>query len=115
VRACCVCVCLCVCVCVCVFSEPCQLQWLRERMAAATNVGKDQLEPTKMTQYTRGAFFAKHSDASFLNEKMWARAQMFAWQLVLCVACANTVACACSCDPSAWTHHALFCARLLAC
>jgi hypothetical protein len=39
-------------------------------MAQAANVEQDQLEPTKMTQYTRGQFFAKHSDASFLHEKM---------------------------------------------
>eukprot|EP00802_Teleaulax_amphioxeia_P022507 Tamp_22961.p1 GENE.Tamp_22961~~Tamp_22961.p1 ORF type:complete len:320 (+),score=59.05 Tamp_22961:3-962(+) len=60
------------------YPKPDEVQWLRERMAAATNVGKDQLEPTKMTQYTRGAFFAKHSDASFLNEKMWAFAAKLA-------------------------------------
>ena len=52
--------------------------WLRERIARATNVSIAQLEPTKLTHYAPGQFFKKHTDASFLNEKMWAFAARLA-------------------------------------
>jgi hypothetical protein len=46
------------------------LQWLRERSAEVTGVRVDQLEPTKLTHYTEGALFSKHTDASFIAEKV---------------------------------------------
>ena len=57
---------------------PTQIKWLRDRIAAATNVPHTHLEPTKMTSYAKGEFFQKHTDASFLNEKMWAFAAKLA-------------------------------------
>ena len=48
------------------------LQWLRERICKVANVSLSQLEPTKISTYERGQYFAKHTDASFLHEKLWA-------------------------------------------
>ena len=48
-------------------------------MAHALNVPSlAQLEPTKLTHYAAGQYFRKHTDASFLNEKMWAFAARLA-------------------------------------
>ena len=55
-----------------VFPHGDAIGWLRERIAKAANVGVAQLEPTKVTRYAAGEYFAKHSDASFLNEKLFA-------------------------------------------
>ena len=52
--------------------------WLRQRIAAATNVTDAQLEPTKISRYLCGEYFRKHTDASFLNEKLWAFAARLA-------------------------------------
>ena len=48
------------------------VRWLRERICQIANVSLSQLEPTKISSYTRGQYFAKHTDASFLQEKLWA-------------------------------------------
>ena len=57
----------------CVFPDEERVAWLRERIAAVTRVRSlRQLEPTKLTSYQRGQFFLKHTDASFLNEKLFA-------------------------------------------
>ena len=61
-----------------VFPAADEVRWLRERIATATNVALSQLEPTKLTRYKPGEFFKKHTDASFLNEKMWAYAARLA-------------------------------------
>ena len=53
-------------------------QWVRDRIASATKVPQDHLEPTKLTRYDNGEFFHKHTDASFLNEKMFAFAAKLA-------------------------------------
>ena len=55
-----------------VFPTQGEVQWLRERIALLTNTCDSQLEPTKLTKYTDGQYFRKHTDASFLHEKMWA-------------------------------------------
>jgi hypothetical protein len=55
-----------------VFPDADDLCWLRERVAEVTNVCQPQLEPTKLTHYSHGALFRKHTDASFLIEKLWA-------------------------------------------
>ena len=55
-----------------------EVRWLRDRIATAINVPLECLEPLKMTHYRHGDFFRKHSDASFLNEKMWACAAKLA-------------------------------------
>jgi hypothetical protein len=61
-----------------VFPPAEEVRWLRERIARATAVAPEQLEPTKLTHYGPGDLFAKHSDASFLNEKLWAFAARLA-------------------------------------
>lgn len=56
-----------------VFPAADEIRWLRQRIVAVTGVANEQqLEPTKLTAYERGEFFREHTDASFLNEKMWA-------------------------------------------
>ena len=60
------------------FPPPKEVHWLRNRIATAINVPLEFLEPVKMTHYRQGDFFRKHSDASFLNEKMWACAARLA-------------------------------------
>ena len=54
------------------FPQKEDIGWLRERMASLTNVRPSQLEPTKVTRYTEDEYFRKHTDASFLNEKLFA-------------------------------------------
>jgi len=55
-----------------------EVRWLRERIASATATMVEQLEPTKLSHYAEGQLFKKHSDASFLGEKMWAYAARLA-------------------------------------
>ena len=55
-----------------VFPPAHEVAWLRERIAKVTNVSSAQLEPTKISRYCNGQFFKKHTDASFLHEKLWA-------------------------------------------
>ena len=55
-----------------VFPPAREVAWLRERIAKITNVSTAQLEPTKISRYCHGEFFRKHTDASFLHEKLWA-------------------------------------------
>lgn len=55
-----------------VFPAETSIRWLRERIAALTNVQLGQLEPTKISMYAKGQYFKKHTDASFLNEKLFA-------------------------------------------
>jgi len=61
-----------------VFPSPDEVVWLRQRIAAVTDVTDAQLEPTKISRYLRGEYFRKHTDASFLNEKLWAFAARLA-------------------------------------
>ena len=55
-----------------VFPVDDDVRWLRERMCQIANVSLSQLEPTKVSSYTQGQYFAKHTDASFIQEKLWA-------------------------------------------
>jgi len=41
-----------------------EVGWLRKRVAELINVSVDQLDPTKITHYSEGEFFAKHIDAA---------------------------------------------------
>ena len=43
-----------------------------------TNTHASWLEPTKLTLYEAGEYFRKHTDASFLNEKMFAHSARLA-------------------------------------
>lgn len=54
------------------FPSDTTLSWLRERISRLANVPLEALEPTKLTRYAAGQFFAKHTDASFIGEKLWA-------------------------------------------
>ena len=55
-----------------VFPPSTDILWLRQRIATITNTTMDMLEPTKVSRYAAGEYFKKHTDASFLHEKLWA-------------------------------------------
>ena len=61
-----------------VFPPSDEVRWLRERIARLVNCTLEQLEPLKVTRYQQGQYFAKHTDASFLNEKLWALSAKYA-------------------------------------
>jgi hypothetical protein len=54
------------------FPPEADIMWLRQRIAQITNTTLAQLEPTKVSRYASGEYFKKHTDASFLHEKLWA-------------------------------------------
>ena len=61
-----------------IFPQAAEIDWLRDRIASVTNTSTSWLEPTKLTRYDKGEYFKKHTDASFLNEKMFAHSARLA-------------------------------------